>query len=99
MHPATGVVAIISERNNISTGFKSIIMTTGSGSLEVFLPGDIEFESTPIQGGGFGELFKGQHATKGVLALKRLRARVSGDPAQNERVRLCPSPCPFVDPC
>ncbi len=66
-------------------------MTSDTISLEVFLPGDITFDPTsPIGMGGFGNLFKGSHPTRGTLALKCLRSRINehSDPRTVYRVSL-----------
>ncbi len=50
------------------------------GLLKVYLEGDIVFSSGQRVGsGGFGDLYKGEHATDGFLALKRLRSHSRTD--------------------
>ena len=68
---------------------KALPMTSEDLSLNIFLPEDVTFDPTkPTVKGGYGDLFKGHHSHKGILALKRLRHRIAedSDPRATKRV-------------
>ena len=55
-------------------------MTSEHVSFESFLPDDITFDpARPVAVGEYGDVFKGHHAHKGTLALKRLRHQIMED--------------------
>ena len=61
--------------------------------LVFFLPEDITFDSTrPFTSGAYGDLFKGNHRTKGALALKRLHRQSENDSDSKVAKRVTRSP-------
>ena len=68
---------------------KPLPMTPEDLSFAIFLPEDVTFDKTkPFVKGGYGDLFKGHHSHKGILALKRLRHQIveDSDPRATKRV-------------